>query len=375
MVHDTTALGPHPVTEEIYNLDATFAAGFDIPAFKLGQDLYFPTNAATMGRLPIVIISHGNGHDFRWYDHIGNHLASYGYVVMSHDNNTEPGPLSAATTTLGHTDAFIALAEGGAIAGGALVGHIDARRIVWIGHSRGGEGVAIAYDRLFDETVTPTNYSRRDVQLISSMLPTDFEETDVTNPHDANYHLWTASGDSDVNGGAACSLCQTFHLHDRATGYRQSTVVQGTGHGFFHDGSGGPAFTGPCAISKSTTHLIQLGYLLPLVKHYVEGNVPALDFLTRQYESFHPIGVSTADPCVVVSNEYRNAAAVGNFVIDDYQTQPANGTSSSGGTVTFNVENLTEDRLDDNNSDFAPSAAGSVQRRDARHGYRQLPEV
>jgi hypothetical protein len=39
MVHDTTALGPHAVTEELYNLDAGFAAGFDIPGDKLGEDL------------------------------------------------------------------------------------------------------------------------------------------------------------------------------------------------------------------------------------------------------------------------------------------------------------------------------------------------
>lgn len=356
MVSDTTALGPHTVTEEVYNLDATFAAGFGIPGNKLGEDLYFPTGIAAMGRLPIVIISRGNGHDFRWYDHIGNHLASHGYVVMSHDNNTEPGPEFAATTTLGHADAFIAMAEGGTIGGGALVGHIDARRIVWIGHSRGAEGVAIAYDSLFDGAVTPVNYSRGDIRLISSMLPTDFTGTAVANPHDANYHLWTASGDSDVDGGASPDLVQTFHLHDRATGYRQSTVVQGAGHGWFHDGTGGPFVNGPCQIGEANTHLVQLGHLLPLVKHYVEGNIPALDFLTRQYESFRPIGVPTSEPCIVVTHEYRNGAAVGNFVIDDYQTQTTPNVSSSGGTVTFDVENLTEGRLDDNNSDFSFSA-------------------
>jgi len=246
-----------------------------------------------MGRLPLVIISRGNGHDFRWYDHIGNHLASYGYIVMSHDNNTEPGPEFAATTTLGHTDAFINQAEAGAIASGALVGHVDAHRIVWIGHSRGAEGVAIAYDRLFDgTTVTPAHFTRKDVRLVSSMLPTDFTGTDVANPHDANYHLWTASGDSDVIGLAGCydgmtSRCQTFHLLARATGYKQSTIVQGAGHGQFHDNAGaGDCIHWPCGIGRANTHLIQLGYLLPLVMHYVEGNVPALDFLTRQYESF-----------------------------------------------------------------------------------------
>jgi predicted dienelactone hydrolase len=146
----------------VYNLDSGVATTFGIPATRHGQDLYFPTNIAAMGKLPIVVLGHGNGHNFQWYDHIGNHLASYGYVVVSHGNDTGPGSNSAASTTLGHTDAFINQAEAGAIAGGQLVGHIDARRIVWIGHSRGAEGVAIAYDRLFDATATPANYSRAD---------------------------------------------------------------------------------------------------------------------------------------------------------------------------------------------------------------------
>jgi hypothetical protein len=356
VVHDTSAPGPQAVTESVYNLDSGVAATFGVPASHLGEDLYFPTNIATMGRLPLVVIGHGNGHNFQWYDHIGNHLASYGYVVMSLADNTGPGPNSAATTILGHTDAFINQAEAGAIASGALVGHVDARRIVWIGHSRGAEGVAIAYDRLFDGTHTPTNFSRADIRLVDSMLPTDFEGTDVANPHDANYHLWTASGDADVDGSAGDScgaeLCQTFHLVERATRYRQSTIVQGTGHAWFHAGGGDPWFTGPCSLDENLTHLIQLGYMLPLVKHYVEGNIPALDFLTRQYETFRPIGVPTGNACIVVTNEYHNGAAAGNFIIDHYQTQTGTGVSSSGGTVSFNVDNVTEGRLDDNNSNF-----------------------
>ena len=359
VVHDTTAAGPLAVTEVLYSLDSIVGASFSIPATKLAENLYYPTDVGSMGQLPLIVIGHGNGHNYRWYDHIGYHLASYGYIVMSHDNNTGPGVESAATTTLGHTDAFINQAEEGAIAGGALTGHLDSSRITWIGHSRGAEGVAISYDRLFDGSHTPTHFDLEDIKLISSMLPTDFRGTDITNPHDANYHLWTASGDSDVNGSAGCSLCQTFHIHDRAAGYRQSTVVQGTGHAWFHDGSTSAYFTGPCSIGPTNdlTHLIQLGHFLPLIKHYVEGNIPALDFLTRQYERFRPIGVPTGNPCIVVSHEYRNGSAVGNFVVDDYQTQTNTGISSSGGQVTFDVENLTEGRLDDNNSDFVWSAS------------------
>ena len=157
-VHDTTLGGPEPVTELLYSLTPAIAATYDIPGDKRAEDLYYPTDVASMGQLPLIIIGRGNGHQYIWYDHIGNHLASYGYIVMSHDNDTEPGVLFAATTTLGHTDAFIDQAAAGAIAGGDLVGHVDTSRITWIGHSRGAEGVAIAYDRLFDGTHTPINF-------------------------------------------------------------------------------------------------------------------------------------------------------------------------------------------------------------------------
>ncbi|CAB1067575.1 hypothetical protein D1AOALGA4SA_61 [Olavius algarvensis Delta 1 endosymbiont] len=339
VVHDLTHPGPLDVTEIIYSGGSW-----------LGQNTYYPTDIASMGQLPLIVISHGNGHNYTWYDHIGYHMASYGYIVMSHQNNTGPGIETASTTTLTNTDFIIESQK--TIGGGVLDGHIDSQRITWIGHSRGGEGITRAYDRLHDGTYTPDNFTIDDILLMSSMLPTDFLKTSNSNPHDVNYHLWTASGDSDVSGSASCDLCQTFHLHDRATGYRQSTVLQGTGHGWFHDGSGAPWFTGPCSIGEQNTHLIQLGYFLPLIKHYVEGNIPALDFLWRQYERFHPIGVDTSNPCIVVTHEYRNGADIGNFMIDDYQTQAYRNVSSSGGAVTYTVSNVIEGRLDDNNTSF-----------------------
>lgn len=358
VVHDTTAPGPLAVTRVTYNLSAAVGTTFGIPGTHLAEDLFYPTAIATMGTLPLIVIAHGNGHNYAWYDHIGNHLASYGYIVMSHANNTVPGPVAASTTTLGHTDAFINQVAAGVIAGGALTGHLDSGRIVWIGHSRGAEGVAIGYDRLFDATYTPVGYAKTNIKLISSMLPTDFNGPNVANPHDANYHLWTASGDDDVDGSAGCDLCQTYHLHDRATGHRQSTTIQGTGHAWFHNNSSGsPWFAGPCSIgpTNSLTHLIQLGHLLPLVKRYVDDNIPSIDFLTRQYESFRPIGVPTGNACIVVSHEYLDAS-VGpqkTVIIDDYQSQFGTNVSSSGAAVTFTVGNLTEGRLDDNNSTFA----------------------
>jgi len=340
---DMVAPGPLAVSETIYSGGSW-----------LGQDTYYPTSIASMGRLPLIVISHGNGHNYQWYDHIGYHMASWGYIVMSHENNTGPGIETASTTTLTNTDYIIG--NQATIAGGVLNGHIDSHRITWIGHSRGGEGVTRAYDRLRDGAYTPTCFTIDDILLISSMAPTDFLKTDNSNPHGANYHLWTASADADVDGSASCDLCQTYHLHDRATGFRHSTTLQGVGHGDLHDGGGSSVASGPCLIGRANTHMIQKGYFLPLIKHYIEGNLPATDFFWRQWESFKPIGAPTT-ACAVVSNTYRNGAPAGNFMIDDYQSNSADNVSSCGAAVTYDVTNLTEGRLDDNNSNFSWSTS------------------
>jgi hypothetical protein len=91
---------------------------------------------------------------------------------MSHSNETGPGIETASTTTLTNTDYL--LGNLGTIAGGALQGHVDTHRITWIGHSRGAEGVARAYDRLYDGAYTPDHFTKEDIVLISSMAPTDF---------------------------------------------------------------------------------------------------------------------------------------------------------------------------------------------------------
>ena len=252
--------GPFAVREVIYS-GGTW----------LGQDLYYPVTIASMGALPLVVVSHGNGHNYQWYDHIGYHLASWGYVVMSHTNNTGPGIDSASTTTLTNTDYLLGHLT--TIDGGALNGHVDSHKIIWIGHSRGGEGVVRAYDRIFDGTYTPAHFGLADIRLISSIAPTDFLGTAGANPHGVDYHVWVGGADADVSGCSDCMECQSFHLHERALGNRQSISLHGVGHAAFHDGGGSLVATGPCIVSRADTHLIMKGYLLPLVKHFIEGNV------------------------------------------------------------------------------------------------------
>ncbi len=359
VVHDTTQPGPLPVT----STGSYSVSGFGIPAGYNSQITYYPSNIAELGQLPLVTIAHGGGMGYNWYGYLQEHLASYGYIVMSHKTDNAPGPEYAATCVLGHTEAII---DGQSwIAGGALDGHIDANRIIWTGHSRGGEGVVRAYDRIHDGMYTPIHYALESIVLISAMAPTDFLGTYSSNPHDANFALWVTSGNADVSGDPGNPTAQPQHFYDRATGFRQAFVIQGAGHAWFHDGGGSAYFSGPCPIGEENMHLILKGYHVPLLKYYAEGNIPATDFLWRQHESFKPIGIPPGDFCevtgddsVVVTKTFHNGAPTGNLVIDDYEYGEAGvgyddpGISSLGGFVGYSTENLFEGVLRDTDFTF-----------------------
>ena len=343
---DPALPGPHAVTSAVYS-GGTF----------LGQELFYPSDIATLDDVPLVIVSHGNGHNYLWYDHIGEHLASYGYVVMSHQNDTVPGIETASTTTLTNTDYLLGNLD--LIEGGVLEDRLDTECITWIGHSRGGEGVARAYDRILDGEYVPIEFEADDIVLISSIAPTDFLGTDRSTPHDRNFHLWVGGADADVTGCVSSNVAQSYHLFARAADQRQSISLDGAGHADFHNGGGSSVATGPCLIGTGTTHLIQKGYLLPLVEYHVRGNVAALDFLVRQYEDLRPAAVPEF-LCVEANLQFREARSGGKRVLADWQA--ARGAVSNDGGVAFETD-LPEfiwGRYDDPNNDFTSTASDGM---------------
>ncbi|MGD8451965.1 MAG: hypothetical protein PVJ57_09125 [Phycisphaerae bacterium] len=337
VVHDLTQAGPLATTS------ITYSGGS-----WLGQRTWYPTAIASLGQLPLIVISHGNGHDYTWYDYLQSHLASYGYVVMSHQNNTQPGIESASTTTLTNTDYFLDHLD--TINGGIFDGHIDTTRIVWIGHSRGGEGVARAYDRVYDGTYTPSYFTLDDIVLVSSIAPTDFLGTGNADPHGVPYHLIYGAADGDVGGYPDNDIADSFNVYERATGFRQVTYVHGADHNDFNC-CGVNDFEGPpgTAIGRPEAQQVAKGAYLALIQHYVEANIPAKDFLWRQNEALKPIGVAASD---TIDREYKEPAAAGGFVIDDFQSEPSLTISSSGGAVAYNVQNPWEGLMNDVDGSF-----------------------
>ena len=342
VVRDPSLPGPFLVTEVVYSL-GSFAA----------QDLYYPAAIPFEDKLPVVFVSHANGASYTSYDHIGQHLASHGYIVVSHQTNTLPGVPFAAVSIINNTDLF--LSEHASIASGALADHVDEERLIWLGDRRSGEAVAVAIEGLKSGTYTANRFGPEDVKLVVSMNPTDFLGPVSSTPGSTPFALISGGGD-DFFGGCPGDLQESFHLHDRASGPRHSLYIQGAAGGSF--GGGGVGFgVGPCATSVPETHSVLQGYLLPLLERHARNSVSAMDFLWRPWEAFRPMSAPTG-PCVVVDLMYRPAPG-DSLVIDDFQTQPAITVSSSGAPVATSLVELDEDRLDDPDFDYS-HVAGQV---------------
>jgi hypothetical protein len=330
---DLSQLGPH-ATSNVEISGGTW----------LTQKIYYPTSFDGLGTVPLLIISHGNGHNYAWYDYLGNHLASHGYVVMSHSNHTGPGIETSSTTTLTNTDYFLQNID--SIAGGALDGHVDSSRIAWIGHSRGGEGVVRAYDRIVDEGYETVFFDEDDIAVISSIAPTVFFSVELSDPHDKPYHLFAGAADGDVNGGPACEQCQFFRLSSAAESKTQVTYLQGVGHNEFNC-CGFADATGPDLIGRTETQVISKSYYLALARAYLDGDSAWMDFFTRRADVFRPAGI---DEEVVIMNSYRPDPTTEAVAIDDFQTEPDESVASSGAIVQITATGVHEALLMDGNN-------------------------
>ena len=329
---DLSQLGPHATTS-VETSGGTW----------LTQKIYYPTSFDDLGAVPLLIISHGNGHNYGWYNYLGNHLASHGYVVMSHTNNTGPGIETSSTTTLTNTDYFLQNLD--SIAGGALNGNVDSSRIAWIGHSRGGEGVVRAYDRMVDEAYATTFFDEDDIAVISSIAPTVFFSVERSDPHDKPYHLFAGAADGDVNGGPACDQCQFFRLSSAAESKTQVTYLQGVGHNEFNC-CGFDDATGPDLIGRTETQVISKSYYLALARAYLDGDPAWMDFFTRRADVFRPAGI---DDEVVIMNSYRPDPTTEAVAIDDFQTEPGISVASSNAIVEITATGAHEALLMDGN--------------------------
>ncbi len=347
MTRDPAQRGPLEVTSVSSYTASGVTSGFT------QARLWYPTSIATLSPRPLVVLSHGNLQQYLWYDYLAEHLASWGYIVISHQNNTVPGVETASTTTLQHTNAI--LSQQATIAGGALSGKIDSSRIVWIGHSRGGEGVVRAYDRLYDNTYTPTQFSLNSVKFLCAIAPTDLLGANSAHPHAANFMLLWGSADGDVSGNPVNTSACAFNIAERSVGFRNTVYIHGADHNDFTC-CGYNDFVGPAEteLGNEAAQAIAKAFILVGVKVHVDQELPLKEYLWRPNATLRPPQIASTTTIV---KELLPPPSANVRVIDNFQTQTSQSMSSSGGTVSSTVSNISEAKARDTDASFGWSAA------------------
>jgi hypothetical protein len=216
--------------------------------------------------------------------------------------------------------------------------------------------VVRAYTLLRRAQYVPQHYDAGDIVLISAICPGSFLNPAQVAPGDVNFHMFAGAADTDTSNGPTNFYQQLLQIYERAYGRKQLTYIHAVGHADFHAGNQPTtdwAF-GPDLLGRAKTHHVVLGYFLPLVELYVKDNPAARDYFERMDDRFRPPGIN---PAVVIAGEYRDADATLNFVLDDFQTEPALARSSSGGAVTWSVSNLVELLMGDTDNSFTWTGA------------------
>jgi len=183
--------------------------GFDFKHLPLNARVWYPVGD---GPFPLVLIVHGN-HDMEkfsdpGYGYLGELLASRGFILASVDENFLNGDLRGENDARGwlllqHLKVWRALNDS---ANGPFHHKVDLGAIALMGHSRGGEAVAVAaaFNRLKRD---PDDATKRfdfgfGIRSIVAIAPVDgqYKPADVPTPlEDINYLVIHGSHDGDVS--------------------------------------------------------------------------------------------------------------------------------------------------------------------------------
>lgn len=183
--------------------------GFNQAALPVNGRVWYPVGE---GSFPLVLIVHGN-HDMKefsdpGYEYLGRHFASRGYIAVSVDENFLNGGIRSENDARGwmllkHLEAWRTIATDSA---SPVRGKVDMSRIALMGHSRGGEAVAVAagFNQLAhypDDARVRFNFGF-DIRTIIAIAPVDgqYRPADRLPPvNGVNYFVMHGSHDADVS--------------------------------------------------------------------------------------------------------------------------------------------------------------------------------
>ena len=220
--------------------------GFDNTAFPLNARVWYPTGD---GPFPLVLVVHGN-HDMTdfsdpGYAWLGELLASRGFILASVDENFLNGALRNENDARGwmllkHLEVFRALNDS---VGKPLFGKVDMSRIALMGHSRGGEAVAVAgaFNRLsrYPDDATQVFNFNFDIKALVAIAPVDGQYRPAEQPtplNDISYLVIHGSHDGDVSSFGGLTQYNRVRFTQTGPAFKSAIWMYRANHGQWNTG-------------------------------------------------------------------------------------------------------------------------------------------
>lgn len=233
--------------------------GFDAKQLPLQARVWCPDGP---GPFPLALIVHGNHLAEKFsdpgYEYLGRHLASRGIILASVDENFLN---SSVTDLLGVPD--VGLKEENDARGWVLLEHlkvwrewnqtaahpfhgkVDMNNIALMGHSRGGEAVAVAavFNRLsrYPENANLAFDFNFNVRGIVAIAPVDGQYKpagEPTKPENVDYLVLHGTYDADVQSFHGSRVLARVKFDDGQFHFKTSLYVDHANHGQFNTGWG-----------------------------------------------------------------------------------------------------------------------------------------
>ena len=322
--YDETTQGTATVLDESghYSTPGGFASvNRNVPR---KANLFFPADApgatspaqisAALADYPLIVIIHGNGHNYINYDFLLQHFARNGFVAASIHLNNGMSALGRANMLFEHL-AIIKPAFGPKLQNNIGV----------MGHSRGGEAV-IKAARLNQQQALGHG-----INALIALGPTDqYGHEVLAAPWATPFFVLYGSRDGDITGGIwtpGYSVPQTgFALYDRADGANKHMVfVERASHnGFinFNENFSGEAAS---CVPPLDQQKVTLAYMNAFFRMLLRADTRWDGMFSGEWKP-----PSVAATGIRMQSQSRTT---GQSTLDDFQSNTVWTTSSSGAAV------------------------------------------
>jgi len=260
----------------VNKLDGWFASfrkwywGFDRRKFPLNGRVWYPQGS---GPFPLVLIVHGNHHmresSDPGYAYLGELLASRGYIFVSVDENFLNGDWSDNYKKENDARGWVLLEhlklwrEWNSDSSSQFRKKIDLNNIALIGHSRGGEAVAIAaaFNRLPcypDDARVQFDYGFN-IRSVIAIAPVDgqYKPSEVSTPlSNINYLVFQGSHDADVSFFSGDRQYKRIRFTGNEYFFKTSLYIYRANHGQFNTVWGEYDWGRPHGIILNTKELL-----------------------------------------------------------------------------------------------------------------------